>query len=68
MNTSREDLSTFIIISHWTLLRIRNVSDKICRENQNTNFMFSNFFTTVMSLENNLEKNMVEADRTQIWQ
>jgi hypothetical protein len=30
--------------------------------------MFSNFFTTVMSLENNLEENMVEADSTQKWE
>ena len=31
-------------ISHSFLLRMRNVSHKICRENQNTHFMFSNFF------------------------
>jgi hypothetical protein len=33
-----------MIISRWILLRIRNVSDKSCRENQNTHFMFNNFF------------------------
>jgi hypothetical protein len=33
-----------VIISRAFLLRIRNVSYKICRENQNTHFMFSNFF------------------------
>jgi len=26
------------------LLRMRNVSDKSCRENQNKHFMFNNFF------------------------
>ena len=42
MDTSPEDLSTFIIVSHWTLLRMTNVSDKLFRENQKTKFMFSN--------------------------
>jgi len=31
-----EDLTTFIIISLLFLLRMRNVSEKTCRENQNT--------------------------------
>jgi hypothetical protein len=34
----------FFIISRSFLLRMRNVSDKSCRENQNTYFVFSNFF------------------------
>jgi len=37
-----EDLST--AISCWIRLRTRNVSDKSCRENQNTHFVFSNLF------------------------
>ena len=32
-----------MIISHSVLLRMRNVSDENCRENQNKHFMFSNF-------------------------
>ena len=32
------------IISNSFLLRIRNVSDKSCRVNQNTHFVFSHFF------------------------
>jgi hypothetical protein len=32
------------IVSHSVLLRIRNVSDKHGRENQNTHFVLSNFF------------------------
>ena len=36
-----EDQYTFLIISHSILLIIRNVSDKICRENQNTHFVFN---------------------------
>jgi hypothetical protein len=36
----------FFIISRSFLLRMRNVSDKICGGNQNTHFMFSIFFET----------------------
>jgi len=34
----------FFIISLSFLLRVRNVSGKSCRENQNTRFVFGNFF------------------------
>ena len=34
----------FFIISRSILLRMRNVPDKSCRENQNTHFVFNNFF------------------------
>ena len=33
-----------LIISRSVLLRMRNVSDRSCRENQNAHFVFSNFF------------------------
>jgi len=36
MGTLHEDLQTFMIIFGWILLRTRNVSDRICTENQNT--------------------------------
>ena len=35
---------TFLIISRSFLLRMVNVSDKSCTGNQNTHFVFSNFF------------------------
>jgi hypothetical protein len=36
---------------------MRNVSDKSCTENQNTHFVFSNFFTKIVAfLEINVEK------------
>jgi len=42
--TLHEDLSTFMICrSH--LLRMRNISDKSCKENQNTHFIFNNLFS-----------------------
>ena len=42
-------------ISRWILLRMRNVSNKSCRENQNTHFMFSNFFRKLYRLRDNVE-------------
>jgi hypothetical protein len=42
--TLHADHYTFFIISRSLMLRRRNVSDKLCRENQNTQFVFSNFF------------------------
>ena len=39
--TLHEDQNTFLIISRSILLRMRNVSDKSCRENRNTHFVFN---------------------------
>ena len=33
-----------MIILRSVLLRMRNISDKSCRENRNTHFMFNKFF------------------------
>ena len=41
----RKDQYIFFIISRSFVLRMKNVSDKSCRENQNTHFVFSNFFS-----------------------
>jgi hypothetical protein len=38
----REDLYALMIVSRL-ILRMKNVSDKSCRENQNARFMFINF-------------------------
>jgi hypothetical protein len=46
--TLREDQYTFFIISHSVLLRMRNVSDKSCRENQNTHFVFNKCFFLIV--------------------
>jgi hypothetical protein len=37
-----------LITSCYILLRMRNVSNKICRENQNTHFVFSNLFSKIV--------------------
>ena len=39
-STLHGDVRKFMI-SHWILLRMKNCSNKSCRENQNTHFMFS---------------------------
>jgi len=51
----------FLITSRSFLLRMRNFSDKSCRENQNTHF--------VLNYVRKMWKNFVEPDRPQttIW-
>jgi len=44
MGTVRGEQYTFMIISCSLLLRMKNVSDKICGGYLNTHFMFSTFF------------------------
>jgi len=48
MGTLHEELPTFLIISRLFLLRLRNVSDKSCGANQNTHFVFNNFFPEIV--------------------
>jgi hypothetical protein len=45
------------------LLRMKNVSDKLYRENQNTHFMFGNFFSKNCSVCEIMWKNVVQLDR-----
>jgi hypothetical protein len=39
---------TFMVTSRWILLRMRNVSEKYHRENQNTHIMFNFLFPKIM--------------------
>jgi len=48
MGTLHEDQSTPLNVSRSLLLRMRNVSDKSCRENQNTHFKFNNIFSKIV--------------------
>jgi len=50
MGSLHEDLCTFIITSHTILLRMRNFSDRSCREKQNAPFMFNNDFLKIATL------------------
>ena len=65
--TKREFQCTFLVISRPFLPRMRNVSDKSCRENQNTHFVFSNlFFFENRAVYEIMWENIVEPDRPQI--
>jgi len=56
----------FFTISRLFPLRIRNVSDRSCRENQNTHFVFSNFIFGNRAFYEKMWKNIVEPDRPQM--
>jgi hypothetical protein len=45
---------------------MRNISDKGCRANQNTHFMFNNVFSESRAVYEIAWKNMVEPDRPQM--
>jgi hypothetical protein len=70
-DTVHEDRYALFVISRSFLLRTKNVSDKSCRENQNTHFIFSNhfFFSENRAVYEIMWKNIVEPDRSQkiIW-
>ena len=50
-------------LSRTILLRMRNISYKICRESQNTHFMFNDFFYENRAVYELIWKNMVESER-----
>jgi hypothetical protein len=55
--TIHEDLCTFMLISRWILLRMRNVSDKCYRENKKTHILCSEtFFRKSCRFSDNVEK------------
>ena len=64
--TLHEDQCTFLIISRSVLLTMRNVSDKSCRENQNTDFMFHNFFFLNRAVCEIMWKAVVQPEREQL--
>jgi hypothetical protein len=58
----------FFIISGTILLTMRNVSDKICRENQNKHCVFINsfFFFENRAVYETKFKNFLQTERPQI--
>ena len=61
-----------MVISRWFVLKLRNVSDNTCRENQNAHFtrMFDNIFLPKnLAVCEILWENMVHLDSSQttIW-
>jgi len=43
-----EALHTFMIISRSVLVRVRNISNILCRENQNKRFVFNNVLSKIV--------------------
>ena len=54
-------------LSPSVLFRIRNVSNNICRENQNTHFIFNNFFRKSCLFSYNVEKFCRVGQPKMIW-
>jgi len=65
--TLHEDQFTFLIISRSVTVRMRNTSQRNCKESQNTHFILNNFF-----LKKNcviyevMWKNILDLERPQI--
>jgi len=61
-------LKTQICVTRPQCVKMRNVSDKSCRENHNTHFMFRFFFENHVVYEI-MWKNIVEPERPQmtVW-
>jgi hypothetical protein len=62
--TLHEELCTFIPVSFSVIILVRNISGKSCRENQNTNFMFSTFFSENRADCEIMWKNVIQRDKT----
>jgi hypothetical protein len=68
MGSVHEDQYIFLIISPSVILRMRNISDKSCRGNQNTHFMLKNVFVENRTVCEIMWINTVERGRTRtIW-
>jgi len=52
MGTLHEEQYIFSIISFSVFLMIKIVSDKMCRENQNTHFIFNIIFFKIVIRDN----------------
>ena len=65
--TLHEGRYAFLFISRLIFLRMRNISDKSCRENRNTLFMLNNFFFPEnRALCGVMWRNIVELGRPQM--
>jgi hypothetical protein len=57
---------TFMIISHRILLRKETLSDKTCRENPNTYFIFNNLLSENRAVYETMWKNTLQPDSPQM--
>jgi hypothetical protein len=55
-----------LLIIARLVLRMRNVSDKSCKENQHTHFRFNNNFSVNLAVYEIMWKNMIQPDRPQM--
>jgi len=65
-STVHADQYTFLTMSRSVLLRMRNVTDKSCTENQNTHFVSNNFFYINRAVFEIMWENAVQPDRPQM--
>jgi hypothetical protein len=64
--TLHEDLCTFMAISSWIRLRMRNIADKVVKKTK-TNFIFNKlFFSEIHGFYEIMCKNIVESYKSQI--
>jgi hypothetical protein len=56
-----------LIITHSVLFRMKNVSDKICRENQNTFLYLTTFFSEIVPFMRQCEK-ILHGQASHRWQ
>ena len=61
--TLHEDRYTSLIVSRSVLLRMKNVSNKRCTENQNTHFVYSKIFFENLCVYEIILKNVVQRGR-----
>jgi len=54
------------MLKSCSFLRMRNVSEKYVRENQNMPFMFGNFFSRICAISEIMWQNVAELDRQQV--
>jgi hypothetical protein len=62
-STLHEDRYTCLIISRSVVLKIKNVLNKCCRENQNTRFVFSKYFFEIRAVCEIMWENIVQRAR-----
>ena len=65
-DTSRNTDVVTLIVPRGIVLRMENVSDRSCRENQNTRFMFNIFSPENRAVYEIMWKNVVQPDRPQM--
>jgi hypothetical protein len=65
MGTLQEEQYTFITIS-CSVLRMKNISDESCSENQNTNFVFHHLSFENRSVYEIMWKQIVQLDMPQM--